>query len=365
MRIFYLLFFLSLKSLSAHIDINFSSELYTTKSNHEHIIIIISEHIKSLTGSLKNNKIALFNIKPIINNISYKITPEDSIYKISYSYYDQAVTTTKNSALSSLSILAYNALSHEENKLALLLEHCTEPFSASEHNLWYFFDPALYACKKLYEQEPQLFRHVILNITPINNNYIYYTPIWPHKISIYIIQSADLCAHSPRDRFGLEYRRMLHILSSYKFSNIEIKTFFAYEGDNDEQKSLFCNNIKDAFKNGDVIVYNGHSFMGHAAINYDNFKSDDFKKSYQLFFINSCNSYGYFSAGFLEKKNNNLDIIANAFPSSIEKSGDVVARFVYSIAHNFNFYNLLLYIGEAQEGLDPVRILVGNSVLSH
>jgi hypothetical protein len=66
----------------------------------------------------------------------------------------------------------------------------------------------------------------------------------------------------------------------------QILTFF---GSNDDTAPFVY-----AFKNSDVFVYNGHSFLGMGPLDPDNYTTDSFPPSYQILFIDSCVSYNYY-----------------------------------------------------------------------
>ena len=46
-----------------------------------------------------------------------------------------------------------------------------------------------------------------------------------------------------------------------------------------------------ALKRGDVVVYNGHSYIGYGPLDPSNYQTDSFSKGYQMFWFDSCVSY--------------------------------------------------------------------------
>jgi len=71
---------------------------------------------------------------------------------------------------------------------------------------------------------------------------------------------------------------------------------------------------RHAVQRGDVVVYNGHSYIGYGPLDPDNFTAASFPSTYQLFFFDSCVSYNYYEKDFFTLKPGGskvLDIITN------------------------------------------------------
>ena len=86
-----------------------------------------------------------------------------------------------------------------------------------------------------------------------------------------------------------------------------------------------------AVKRGDVVVYNGHSYIGYGPLDPDNFKSSSFSPGYQLFFFDSCVSYNYYEKDFFSLKrggSESLDIITNGLEAPEEDSGLAEGKFI-------------------------------------
>ncbi|MBM4358398.1 MAG: hypothetical protein FJ096_09850 [Deltaproteobacteria bacterium] len=86
-----------------------------------------------------------------------------------------------------------------------------------------------------------------------------------------------------------------------------------------------------AIQTSDVLLYNGHSYVGEGPLDPANFAKKDFPQSYQLFFIDSCISYNYYNAdyfGFKARGSADLDMITNGVESEADGSGAAQGRFL-------------------------------------
>jgi hypothetical protein len=86
-----------------------------------------------------------------------------------------------------------------------------------------------------------------------------------------------------------------------------------------------------AIQTSDVLLYNGHSYVGEGPLDPANFSKKDFPQSYQLFFIDSCISYNYYNAdyfGFKARGSADLDMITNGVESHADGSGAAQGRFL-------------------------------------
>lgn len=89
-----------------------------------------------------------------------------------------------------------------------------------------------------------------------------------------------------------------------------------------------------AIKTSDVLLYNGHSYVGEGPLDPANFSKKDFPQSYQLFFIDSCISYNYYNSDYYAFKTNgsrDLDMITNGVESEADGSGAAQGRFLAKI----------------------------------
>jgi hypothetical protein len=115
---------------------------------------------------------------------------------------------------------------------------------------------------------------------------------------------------------------------------VEIRSFYGDDNGKAPVEEAARARYRQAFQEGDLIVYNGHSHLGSGILDPGRFKTTDFNDRYQILFINSCSSFPYFADGFMKLKpggSKNLDVVVNALKSGIAKSGAVVANFIESV----------------------------------
>jgi len=143
------------------------------------------------------------------------------------------------------------------------------------------------------------------------------------------------------EQFADKWRHWEFLLESNQ--RVQVHTFYGFEGDNSDQQKIFRDKFLEAYKLGDIIIYNGHSYLGRAVIAPHNFSKEDFKKSYQLIFFNSCGSYSLFGAGYenIKGDDRNLDILANGLSSQIKYSGDIMAEFLKSVFLQSSFKQII------------------------
>lgn len=217
------------------------------------------------------------------------------------------------------------------------------------------------------------------------------------KVIFYILSSAELDSEYPYDRFGLEHIKCLHhLLSTHapldlrafeyyqeKFRIIldqknqehqtlvktmreiaekwivwdipviidtqeiivQIRSFYGNDMFSHESRNLSKLRFKEAFKDGDVVIYNGHSYLGHGSLNSANYISDDFDTKYQVIFLNSCYSFSYYGQGFFDlmpKTKNRLDLMLNGSASLIENSGLINAAFITNLFKRKSYHDILV-----------------------
>ena len=88
---------------------------------------------------------------------------------------------------------------------------------------------------------------------------------------------------------------------------------------------------KKGIKEGDVFIYNGHSYIGYGPLDPRNFTKSDFPSSYQLLFIDGCVSYNYYEKDYVPLKTGgttNLDLITNGLEAPAWRSGYALGEFV-------------------------------------
>ena len=88
---------------------------------------------------------------------------------------------------------------------------------------------------------------------------------------------------------------------------------------------------RHALQSSDVVIYNGHSYIGTGPLDPGRYSPSDFPDSYQIFFFNSCVSFNYYEKDFFqmhEGGTKNLDMVTNGLESWVNGSGPSVGRFV-------------------------------------
>lgn len=141
---------------------------------------------------------------------------------------------------------------------------------------------------------------------------------------------------------------------------IKIKQFFgADEGDAPHKKAV---------KTADVILYNGHSYIGSGPWDPSRYSMADFPASYQILFIDGCISYNYYNKDFflLKKRGaTDLDTITNGMESFADGSGAALGRFVLAMVGGKqpSYMSLLTTAGttgtDYDWGKDALRVVDG------
>lgn len=133
---------------------------------------------------------------------------------------------------------------------------------------------------------------------------------------------------------------------------IRIETLFGAEEDPAPHKR--------ALERGDVVLYNGHSYIGYGPLDPENFRETRFPKSYQMFFFDSCVSYNYYERDFFGYKSDgskSLDLVTNGLEAPEYLSGEAQGKFVAKlIGGSMPSYQTLL---EAAKATDALRVVDG------
>jgi hypothetical protein len=120
-----------------------------------------------------------------------------------------------------------------------------------------------------------------------------------------------------------------------------------------------------AVKRGDVVVYNGHSYIGYGPLDPDNFRATSFPSSYQLFWFDSCVSYNYYEKDFFllkEGGSKKLDIITNGLEAPEYRSGEAQGNLIGKLFDgSMPSYQALLQSAEATDSLRVVDGEIDNT----
>ena len=120
-----------------------------------------------------------------------------------------------------------------------------------------------------------------------------------------------------------------------------------------------------ALKRGDVVVYNGHSYIGYGPLDPSNFTASSFPSTYQLFFFDSCVSFNYYEKDFFTLKPGGskvLDIITNGIEAPEADSGAADGRFISKLIDgSLPSYQGLLEVAKSTDSLRVVDGEIDNS----
>jgi hypothetical protein len=114
-----------------------------------------------------------------------------------------------------------------------------------------------------------------------------------------------------------------------KNMTLEIRLIFGTEGDW-STRQIF----REAFKNADVVLYDGHSYIGAGAQDPGNFTMSDFNSTYQILFFNSCVSFNYYGVPYFKLKNGGtkkLDLVTNGLEVHILDGGKSMGQFIAAL----------------------------------
>jgi hypothetical protein len=141
---------------------------------------------------------------------------------------------------------------------------------------------------------------------------------------------------------------------------VVIKTYYAAEtGDAPHRQAM---------RTSDVVIYNGHSYIGFGPLDPSRYGPGDFPQSYQIFFFNSCVSFNYYEKDFFKLHpggSKNLDMVTNGLESYIYGSGASVGRFVATLVNGkqVSYKDLLIATAKGAlstpQGIDALRVVDG------
>ncbi|MBW2734387.1 MAG: hypothetical protein JRH20_18525 [Deltaproteobacteria bacterium] len=92
--------------------------------------------------------------------------------------------------------------------------------------------------------------------------------------------------------------------------------------------------FRTAFSKGDVVLYNGHSYIGSGPLDPSNYRSYEFNDNYQIFFFNSCVSFNYYSVDYFDLKasgTQKLDLVTNGIEVYIRDGGKSMGQFIVAL----------------------------------
>jgi len=92
--------------------------------------------------------------------------------------------------------------------------------------------------------------------------------------------------------------------------------------------------FKEAFKNGDVVMYDGHSYIGSGPLDPNNYSASDFAFKYQVFLFNSCVSFNYYGVDYFDLKSGgtkDLDLVTNGLEVWIRDGGKSMGQFIVAL----------------------------------
>lgn len=141
---------------------------------------------------------------------------------------------------------------------------------------------------------------------------------------------------------------------------IEINTYYGAETSDAPHRR--------AMQTSDVVVYNGHSYIGWGPLDPGRYSENDFPDSYQIFFFNSCISFNYYEKDFFEMHPGgtaSLDMVTNGLESPVYASGPSVGAFVAGLidGKQKSYKSLLTAAAKAgistEVGVDAMRVVDG------
>ncbi|MEZ4259948.1 MAG: hypothetical protein R3B36_12820 [Polyangiaceae bacterium] len=136
--------------------------------------------------------------------------------------------------------------------------------------------------------------------------------------------------------------------------DVGVQLMFYYGADRDSAPHKF------ATKNSDVILYNGHSYIGSGPLDPTRFTRDDFSKAYQILWVDGCVSYNYYHKDYIPLKEGgtkNLDLITNGLEAPSYRSGLAMGQFLarFLDGQGASYKDLL----EAADDTDALRVVDG------
>lgn len=117
----------------------------------------------------------------------------------------------------------------------------------------------------------------------------------------------------------------------------------------DDKPQDFLTRIQSYLVNSDVVTYNGHSGMGANIESWMKYYPVKDKEKYQIIFLNSCDTFGYFKNEFLNE--GNRQVILNATPNYFGTFANSNRNIINKILENADFNEILLSLPIEQHPL--------------
>ncbi|MBI3558663.1 MAG: hypothetical protein HY074_20540 [Deltaproteobacteria bacterium] len=254
---------------------------------------------------------------------------------------------------------------------------CTDEHYNSEGDFWYFWDPDMDGCP--LSGDTRNIVRITGKLTRLENTkltYPDYEKLYGNNgnganfdIAVffgYIDEVENLRMHNRRDDGAKAMRFLEAELKNQGFELVEKKNAFreyrngrVVEGINylrryqrhvskfghdvtvrvqillgdtmiGSKDETFHRYLMPAFRDADVVVYDGHSGLG-GNLDLGSLPDIEFRADkYQLFFFNGCSSYPYFNGSFFKAKggSENLQIVTSGLPTITDSAGPNAVTFI-------------------------------------
>ncbi len=130
----------------------------------------------------------------------------------------------------------------------------------------------------------------------------------------------------------------------------------------DAEDTTFHENLKYAYEQSDIVVYDGHSGLG-ANLDLELFPEITLPNKYQIFFINGCSSYPYYNKSYFDAKESgskSLEVITSGrstySSTSVDNAMAVLEPFING---ELTSYQELMNSLEDSNGRDVRSYLMG------
>ncbi|MCE3013072.1 MAG: hypothetical protein LW878_08390 [Proteobacteria bacterium] len=221
---------------------------------------------------------------------------------------------------------------------------CTDPTYDSEGDFFYFWDPDKEGCPlKGNTTDVLRLKGKLQQLENTTATYPEYDQLYQKpeiKISVFFgyidrATNRDFSAYAFREQVQI-LKDMGLVFAGEERSGINCKARFVGEiktqlgskqnldltiwltdTDLGASDKLFHREIVKAFREDDIIAYDGHSGLG-GNLDLNLLPQFKFNSNYQIFFFNGCSSYPYFNAKYFAAKpggKSNLDIITSGLPT--------------------------------------------------